>query len=381
MKEITRYINRTTERELWARAAGRCQFNGCNQLLYKSPVTQERLNISEKAHIYSISQDGPRGWGLFKSNKKAINDITNLLLVCHACHKTIDQSIDGERYSADLLIGWKELHERRIEIVTGIIPDKKSHVVFYGAKIGIDDTPLQPIAAIEAMFPTKYPVSERPINLSMYSSNEDDTDDYWKTEHDHILRFFDKYINPLIREEPNSHFSLFALAPQPLLILLGTLFTDKAPVDVYQLHREPQTWKWQNYTDNFSYIINRPQTTNNDPALVISLSDKIRYDRVTQVLNDKIDVWELTIENCNNDFLKSQSQLSMFRESIRKLMVAIKAKHGHIRPLHIFPAMPMACAVEMGRVRMPKAEMPWIVYDQNNNRNGFIKTISIGEMR
>ncbi|MFH0960821.1 MAG: HNH endonuclease, partial [Pseudomonadota bacterium] len=76
-KEITRYISNEVERELWAKAAGRCQFNGCNRSLYKSPITQERVNISEKAHIYSFSEEGPRGWGPFFSNKKKLNDVTN----------------------------------------------------------------------------------------------------------------------------------------------------------------------------------------------------------------------------------------------------------------------------------------------------------------
>jgi len=41
--------------------------------------------------------------------------------------------------------------------------------------------------------------------------------------------------------------------------------------------------------------------------------------------------------------------------------------------------MPVACAVELGRVRMPKACMPWTIYDQNNKHNKFIQTIKIGE--
>ena len=64
-KEVTRYIKREVERVLWAKAGGRCQFNGCNRLLYRSPITLETVNISEKAHIYSFSEDGPRGWGYF----------------------------------------------------------------------------------------------------------------------------------------------------------------------------------------------------------------------------------------------------------------------------------------------------------------------------
>src|SRR5690606_11975665 len=111
------------------RAAGRCQFNGCNRPLYKSPITTEIVNISEAAHIYSFSEDGPRGWGPFVLNKDKLNDIDNLMLMCHDCHKTIDQDKDGIRYSADLLRQWKKEHEERIWLVTSIGPNNKSHVV------------------------------------------------------------------------------------------------------------------------------------------------------------------------------------------------------------------------------------------------------------
>ena len=95
-KEVTRYVKPKVERELWGRAAGRCQF--CNRLLYKSPVTQEQVNISEKAHIYSFSKAGPRGWGPLVPSNGEINDLPNLMLVCQDCHDTIDQDKKGERY-------------------------------------------------------------------------------------------------------------------------------------------------------------------------------------------------------------------------------------------------------------------------------------------
>ncbi len=217
-KEVTRYIGREIERELWARAAGRCQFNGCNQILYKSPVTQERVNISEKAHIYSFSEEGPRGWGPFKKNKKAINDISNLMLVCHACHKVIDQDEKGIRYSARLLKQFKWQHEQRVYLVTGISSNKKSHVVMYGANIGEEKSPLQYIEAVEAIFPNWYPAEERPVNLSMSCEHEDKTAEYWETENSNLKAIFERNIIPRIKENNPAHFSLFTLAPQPLLI-------------------------------------------------------------------------------------------------------------------------------------------------------------------
>jgi len=377
VKEVTRHIKKEVERILWARSAGRCQFNGCNRILYKSSTTQEKVNIAEKAHIFSISERGPRGWGPFITNKNELNELDNLLLVCHNCHKTIDQDKEGKRYPAKLLIKWKKQHEKRIEIVTGICPDKKSHVVLYGAKIGNENSPLNPKAAMEAMFPEWYPAEERPINLSMLCSHEDRIDAYWQTESNHLYSTFNNYIKPRIEESAPCHFSLFSLAPQPLLILLGTLLTDKIPVEVYQLHREPPTWKWQNHPDGFDFIINKPLSTEHNPALIISLSDRISPERVISVLDQDVSIWELTVKDCHNDFLKSQAQLSMFRESIRRLLVSIKKSHGNKCLLRIFPAMPLACAVEFGRVRMPKADMPLIIYDQNNKAGKFIKAIQI----
>ncbi len=383
VKEVTRYIKPQVERELWARAAGRCEFNGCNRLLYKSPVTQEPVNIAEKAHIYSFSEDGPRGWGPLATNKTKLNDLNNLMLMCPDCHTLIDQDKKGLKYSADLLGKWKREHEQRIVLVSGIAPDKKSHVVFYGANIGEQKSPIQKMEAIEAMFPEHYPAEENPILLSMSCSHEDKSPEFWKTESEHLQRIFERYIMPKIEEARPAHYSLFAMAPMPLLILIGTLFTDKIDVDVYQPIREPKTWKWQDYPDGFEFIIKQPEAVDKAPVLVVSLSDQISYERITRILGNDVAIWELTVDKAflHNDFMRSPAQLSIFRSTIRKLMVTIQQKHGNDIPLSIFPAMPISCAVEMGRSRMPKANMPWIIYDQNNKVGQFIKALEIGGLK
>jgi len=380
IKEVTRYIKKEVERELWARAAGRCQFNGCNRILYKSPVTQERVNISEKAHIYSFSEDGPRGWGPFKKNPQSLNDVGNLMLMCHDCHKTIDQNKDGSKYSGSLLQQWKKEHERRVETVTGIAANRKSHVVFYSGNIGEQRSPLQQEDAMEAMFPERYPVSENYVCLSMSCSHEDKTAAFWESESAHLNRVFDQKVLPLIESDQTKHFSLFSLAPIPLLIQLGALFTDKISVDTYQPIREPKGWHWQEFPEGFEFIVKKPEKVDGAPVLAISLSDIINHERISTVMGEQVSVWELTVpeEHIGNDNIRSSAQLPMMRSVIRKLMVLIKDVHGSTTPLSIFPAMAVSCSIEMGRARMPKADMPWIIYDQNNKKKEFIKTIPIG---
>jgi hypothetical protein len=373
-KEVTRYIKHEVERELWGRAAGRCQFAGCNRPLFKSPVTQERVNISEKAHIYSFSENGPRGQGPLVGDE--LNEMSNLLLVCDLCHKTIDQQ-EGERYPAELLLKMKAEHEKRIEIVTGVHPSKKSHVILYGANIGDETSKLNPEAAKDALFPEWHPAEERPIYLSMSWEGKDNNPDFWKTEGDNLRMAFDRHIHPLIKSSEFYHLSLFVLAPMPLMVLFGSLLTDKIPAQTYQLHREPQTWKWLTRPDNIAFHVNRPASTGNPPALIISLSDHIAPSRITTVLEGAVSIWELTIERPHNDFLKSKEQLSEFRKTVRQLLVDIGKEHGKQTPLAIFPAMPVACSVDLGRVRMPKADGPWIIYDQNKEQQKFTRTLEI----
>lgn len=376
VKEVTRHIKEPVNLMLWGMAAGRCEFTGCNKHLWKSPVTQEKVNIAQKAHIYSFSEDGPRG------NKKIppgkINDLSNLMLVCHGCHRKIDKDKDGGRYTADLLKKMKADHESRIELVAGINPEKKSHVLLYGANIGSHSSPLSFEATSTALFPLKYPAEDRAIELGMVDSSSNDHEkSFWKIETDDLNKKFNSRVRERLARGEVNHLSVFALAPQPLLIFLGSLLTDIPGADVYQLHREPQGWAWLKRGGDLEYIIQEPKKTTGQPVLILSLSATITKDRIKSVLDEGVSIWEITIKNPNNDFLKSKKHLQKFRVLARKLMDRIKARHGQQAILHIFPAIPVSLAVELGRIRMPKADLYWRIYDHNNVIGGFAHTIDI----
>jgi hypothetical protein len=70
-------------------------------------------------------------------------------------------------------------------------------------------------------------------------------------------------------------------------------------------------------------------------------------------------------------------QAKLFRQYVRTLLDRIKAAHGESATLHVFPAMPVALAVEFGRVIMPKADMKVQVYDQNQALGGFVPALTL----
>lgn len=375
--KVSRSIPEGDQCELWGRAAGRCQFQGCNRPLFISEVTRERVNASQKAHIHSFSKDGPRGRGPFEKNATGLNGVANLMLLCYQCHRKIDRHKDGGRYNAGLLKEWKAAHERRVAIVTSIAPEKKSHVVLYGANIGERKIDVQPADANHALFPEWYPAREEPIRLDMSWEGRDDDPDYWRTEEANLRKVFERDVLPL--KGNGSHFSLFGFAPRPLLIRLGALFTDQVPVEVYQRHREPApTWRWQAGYAAMPFRLLSPRRTKGKPVLIVSLSASISRERVQEAAGSGCSIWEIAVDKPHNDFLKTREQLGAFRASAREMLAKILETHGVGAPLAIFPAMPVATAIEFGRVRMPKASMDWHIYDHNQTARRFTKTLEIG---
>lgn len=376
LKDTTRHTKEPVKLMLWGRAAGRCEFAGCNTPLWKSSVTQEIVNIAQKAHIWAFSGDGPRG------NKgipnKNLNDFDNLLLVCHECHRKIDKEKDGGKYTVALLKAMKADHERRIEVVTGVNPKKKSQIVLYWANIEDHTALLNYDDSAEALFPQFYPVDDKPILLGTSDSTVLDQDEeFWASESKSLKMKLDQRVLVPYGTGDIPHLSLFALAPQPLLMLLGTLLTDIPKAEVYQLHREPQGWKWPEKTRTPNFQVIEPNDKSGAPALVLSMSAFITDDRITKVLGERASIWKVTIPKPNNDFTKSKKQLAEFRSLMRPLLDRIKAAHGQATTLNIFPATSVSTSVELGRIRMPKADMPWQIFDQVKKLGGFIPAIKI----
>lgn len=375
-EEVTRSVPVSVQCLLWGRAAGRCEFGGCNLPLWKSRVTQEQVNIAEKAHIYSFGSRGPRGhFGIAAGD---LHDLSNLMLVCHACHRKIDRKRDGGRYPVSLLHQMRAAHERRIELVGAIAPEKSSHILLYGANIGDHSSPLNYAEAASALFPERYPAADRAIELSVHNSSFCDRDaGFWQNEAFELRRKFDRQVRLPIAEGAIRHLSVFAIAPQPLLVLLGSLLGDIVPSDVYQRHREPTTWEWPPEGETPAFRLTRPTSVEGPAALVFEVSATVKVERIQQVLGEKVSVWSIGVPAPHNDVMKSRRQQAEFRAFVRTALDQIKSVHGQTATLHVFPAMPVSVAVELGRVRMPKADMPWLVYDQVNARGGFVRALTI----
>jgi hypothetical protein len=228
----------------------------------------------------------------------------------------------------------------------------------------------------------RFPAEKEPLEIHLTGNpQKDDAQAFWRNEIEHLDHHFTTVLRPLLERKKIEHLSVFALAPIPLLAYLGSLLTDKVSSDIYQLHREPITWVWG---EDFSpgYLVIPPvKNSAKEVALVLSLSGKISHDDVKRSLGDDVDIWEITIPKPDNNFLKSKQHLSEFRSIFRSVLNSIKEKHGTEVMLKIFPAVPVSAAIEIGRVWMPKADLPLLIYDRNRESLKFNPTVAIPTSR
>ena len=95
---------------LWANAAGRCSFEGCNRLLcLKDTCNHLPYHIGEMAHICGRKPGSNR----YTPNLtlECLDEYNNLILLCPTHHTFIDKKENEECYSVENLLRMKKDHE------------------------------------------------------------------------------------------------------------------------------------------------------------------------------------------------------------------------------------------------------------------------------
>ncbi len=354
----------TTKMVLFGLSAGYCQYRGCDKRNLGDPVTGEVFNTGWVAHIIASEPGGPRGDEELSPEYR--DDINNLMLLCDVHHRLVDKQKPKE-HPAPLLREMKAEHEARVASACGIPPDSKSHVLLFGANIGEHKSVLDYRTAAPAVVAKRrYPAGELVIQTKDDSRTER-TPTYWAQELANLDSKFEARVRPVLAVGDDPHVSVFALAPQPLLVRLGTLLSDKVRVGIYQRHREPvQGWEWPDLDESYEPLapsVDSPTDTSKRPALVISLSATVAEERVKAAMGNDCAIWHVGIPKPNHHCIRSPEDLATWRKFVQGLLNDIKSVHGHRIPLHIFPVMPNSAAVALGLVRQEKADMPFHLYD------------------
>jgi hypothetical protein len=360
---------------LFVRAGGRCEFDGCNKYLLEHHLTLKEGNFAEVAHIVAFRPDGPRG----RSGKRPqkIDSVSNLMLLCPACHKLIDD--DPATYTKRTLQEYKERHESHVRHMTGLSPELKTSVLVFTATIGEQASSIPFDQILEATSP-RYPVS-RPGKIIDLNNIRIDDDASVTTARDAIRRALGQLYDAGGEIHTSKHLSVFALGPIPLLIDLGAQLSNKIPTDLFQRHRDKENWTWKQTAEPVAYRFRRVRTGTDktNVALILSLSGTIRLMDLPDDVHSSCAVYELTLQDRapNPAFLRAKEDLYAFRVAYQKALGTIMAECGIVKSIQLFPAVPAPIAILCGRELLPKVHPELLVYDFGKQKEGFTYQLKV----
>lgn len=354
---------------LWARAAGRCEFEGCNELLCEDQLTKKKVNGSQIAHIQPVNRSARYEEGQSEDIK---TDINNLMLLCYKHHILVDKE-EPDNYPKEVLLEMKRKHEERILRATAVQQNKQSLIVLYGANIAKDQPSLNYRDAQIAISPEYYIADNSPVRIQQVNAINERDEGYWSSEVMNMVREVKTKVLDQLNGHRYEHVSLFALAPQPLLVKLGSLLNEKYPIRVFQKLRVPNTWKWQS-GKSFDYLISEPKDKNMQPVIVFAISGTDIINRTLTYYQGAASIWIMTVENPDMNILKSEVQLQAFQAKVRELLELVTTS-TECKSIHVHMALPNSCAITLGRVWMPKVHKDLVLFE--SNKDGIHETIKI----
>ncbi|WP_407572392.1 SAVED domain-containing protein [Deinococcus altitudinis] len=367
--------------ELWARAAGRCEFHGCNELLYRDALTGQRHNGATIAHIVAYSPEGPRGHPTRSVELEC--DIENIMLTCKLHGSLIDNLNHVDFYTEETLKGYKIQHETRIIQATAAVDDQKTSLLLIQGRINGEKSFIRDGEVASAIRP-RWPGSEKntTIDLNDHVLGEDHQA-YWETCTAQIKDSVDSLLRKRTGYSPPQHLSVFALAPIPLLTFLGFKLTSRIDLDLFQhrRHKPSEKWCWDAENTGPENVLKIrhpgewPEDTR-DVAIMVSMTSLIDPDAVTRAVGVSHVQFELRAPKPGPDFLKFRSQISDFQAEMMDILTIIRDRFRRVERLHFFLATPAPIAIKAGQCLIEKADSEVLIYEYKKPNYSAVMTIN-----
>lgn len=341
------HIPKPVQSLLWLRAGGRCEFRGCNKILYEDNVTQDPINESNIAHIISWTETGPRGDKELSS--KLATDISNLMLTCPEHNHLIDKGENIEKYTVSFLREMKTEHEDLIRRSTGLINQLPRRVLVLKSMIHGQRPAITEKEETDALFPL-FPTENR-IDIDLCDT----------TDLSAAKTIIDSKIKKYITDNEESElYAAFIMAIIPLGCYLGYAIGNKIPVQTYQHFRDTEDWKWRDGGEGYTVDLPDISTRYDDVNLLVNISGKI--DR--SLIDTNYPTYAISANTPGFNFLQSWNQVKEFRKLYRSVLDKIREDNGESVIIHLYPATPNPINFEIGKGIMKNLDPTIVLYDK-----------------
>lgn len=384
-KGETRTVPDAVARQVWVAAGGRCTI--CNRYLLADNVTGHEVAIGQLAHIvgWSTAPGSPRGDHELPAERR--NSAENLMLLCHDQHRVIDHKSLWEVFDLDTLRAMKRRHEERIRKLTSLGHETRTTVLrvvgnIHGRPVELTSSSVTTALLANNRFPDWIlrGADEFEIDLRAIPGEPTSSPDYWSTARDHLEDRLG-HLCTQVRKESVNHVSVFALARIPVLVLLGTYLDKMLQVDIYPKRRDGKTvWGFDDLGTPVAFG-SELLRAGKDPtrvAILCSISGSVDINRLPPDVLDSHTIYELrpTTVLPTPELITTQATLDQFSQTWRTLLSTIEVDHPGAPAIPIFPAVPPAAAISIGRHLLRAAHPPLHIYDREPRSPGYFFTTS-----
>ncbi|BAQ21165.1 SAVED domain-containing protein [Corynebacterium glutamicum] len=379
-KQLTAQVKMT----IWGRSAARCVL--CAEWLIGANYFWHGIPVGELAHIVGASSgdEAPRGASDLDADERALEE--NILLLCHSCHRVIDSKAHQDKYTVEFLTTRKQEHEQRVKEVTNFPTLRPATVLRVHGDVRGTPNRASSEQISTSLLSTGLTGLDADTRNGMFDIMLDHSiqDAWaWDAARSKITDVVNR-INEAIAGEDTSVIAVFAIAPIPILIFLGTRLDDKYETVLFPRRRidSASSWLWESSNlpqKRFKITSTSDASEVEDVIVILNVSGTIDTRQLPQGLEQlpivKIDPRD---ETPNPDFIDSLGSLNEFGTTWRILLSKIEEKWSRVQRLHIFAAVPITAAITIGRYRMRDVHPAFLLY-QRTDQNSYEKVMEISE--
>lgn len=372
-------ITPNTDLRIWTKAAGRCVL--CSEYLLDSRAYYHTTKVGEVAHIVGATptDNSPRNQGPLTLQERAGEK--NLLLLCHPCHRMVDDPANIEYWTEQRLAQRKEEHESRVCRATDFATLTQAILITTEGKVRGSLAQVNPRqvmhAMIEAGLITHVDRGQRNEHVIQLQGSPRKSY-YWEAGRDQIDDIVRRALVAAAKGEVE-RLALFAMAPIPLLVYLGAALGSKLGTTVFDKHRDDtgsDSWTWRQQKGEataFEVVEDEEDPEATEVVAEVAVSGSATAGSVPPEIAGLPRIRLRPAKGGGRaGLVESEEDLAAVVRAWTDLLAKAETLYPKVKTLHVIAAVPVSVAVSMGRQRMRGAHPELVVYELDQKK--YIRT-------
>ncbi|MBI3286187.1 MAG: SAVED domain-containing protein [Burkholderiales bacterium] len=371
-------ISAGTSLKVWADAGGRCMYAGCGEDLSHVPLSTAKGQVAYLAHIVASDPDGPRGG----ARSHELSDVPeNIMLMCDAHHRLIDRiDADSERHEEQSLNTMRAAHVKQVNYLLNSLKYPRAKMMTVLADLAAVPVNQSENDLSAASIGRKLvPVDPAQHEIRRRQRDTRTEPDFWchlLHEHELDISHFRRNIADAIREHA---VAIYPLHLVPVLVLAGRIAGEAGRVEVFQYHRERDSWQWDAgaipYPADSLRLETHSQGCDDEVVLSLELTSDVDEAALPLDLSDRIAQGRLSWIRLRHAkpstaAIRHPDDLQHFRDMARKA-VALVQDQLRARKVHLIAPSPASALFCFGQMLQPGHHPPYVVYDRPNGSTRF----------